>query len=103
MIGVIFFPCVLPLTLIYRQNKKAKCQQCCLVCITANDYIQDMDTKKVEVFDELIAFRAFTEDKADLCEVAQQWQLDESEIARRALRAGLEVLRKFKLPGVREE
>lgn len=53
-------------------------------------------------YDELIAFRAYREDKAELSEVAQAWQLDESEIARRALRAGLEVLRKFKIPGVRE-
>ena len=58
---------------------------------------------KIEVFEELIAFRAFSEDKQDLIEVAQAWQLDESEIARRALRAGLQILRDFKVPGVREE
>jgi uncharacterized protein (DUF2267 family) len=56
-----------------------------------------------KIFDELIAFRAYREDKQDIGEVAKQWQLDESEVARRALRAGLEVLRKFKLPGLREE
>ena len=59
--------------------------------------------KKLEPFDVLIAFRAFSEDKKDLSAVAKQWQLDESEIARRALRAGLQILKKFKLPGLREE
>jgi len=53
-------------------------------------------------FDELIAFRALKDDKLDLTEVARQWQLDEAEVARRALRAGLDVLRNFKIPGVRE-
>jgi hypothetical protein len=62
-----------------------------------------MDNKKLEVFNELIAFRAWKEDREDLAEVAHEWQLDESEIARRALRAGLDVLRKFKMPGTREE
>jgi hypothetical protein len=62
-----------------------------------------METKKIEAFDELIAFRAFSEDKNDLIAVARDWQLDEAEIARRALRAGLQVLRKFKVPGCREE
>jgi hypothetical protein len=49
----------------------------------------------------LIAFRAHEADKADLARVAERYQLDEAEIARRALRAGLEVLNKFKMPGVR--
>jgi len=53
-----------------------------------------------KTFDELIAFRAYREDKPDIGDVAKEWQLDESEVARRALRAGLEVLRKFKMPGV---
>lgn len=61
-----------------------------------------MKTNK-SVYEELIAFRAHRDDKANLNEVARHWQLDESEIARRALRAGLDVLRKFKLPGGREK
>jgi hypothetical protein len=62
-----------------------------------------MESKKLDAFDELIAFRAWKEDRDDLSRVASEWQLDEAEIARRALRAGLDVLRKFKMPGVREE
>lgn len=60
-----------------------------------------METKKPHNLDELIAFRAYPEDRVDLLRVARDWQLDEAEIARRALRAGLEVLRKFKIPGRR--
>jgi len=39
-----------------------------------------------KTFDELIAFRAYREDKPDIGDVAKKWQLDESEVARRALR-----------------
>ena len=53
-------------------------------------------------FDDLLAFRFYREDRADLAEVARRWQLDEAEIARRALRAGLEVLRTFDPPGLRK-
>jgi hypothetical protein len=56
---------------------------------------------KFKSFDELIAFRALKQDREDLADVAQRYQLDEAEIARRALRAGLDVLRKFRMPGVR--
>ena len=41
-------------------------------------------------------------DKADLARIAREWQLEEAEIARRALRAGLDVSRKFRMPGIRE-
>lgn len=56
----------------------------------------------MENFDTIISFRVYEEDKTDLTAVADAWQLEESEVARRALRAGLEVLRKFKMPGTRE-
>jgi hypothetical protein len=62
-----------------------------------------MNAKKLEVFDELIAFRAWKEDREDLSRVASAWQLEEAEVARRALRAGLKLLEKIKLPGVRPE
>ena len=61
-----------------------------------------METSKLG-YDELIAFRAFNADKADLSRVAGILQLDEAEIARRALRAGLKILERIDLPGRREE
>ena len=59
-----------------------------------------METQKN--FDELFSFWLYKEDKVDLVEVARKWQLHEAEIARRALRAGLEVLRSFDPPGVQK-
>jgi len=59
-----------------------------------------METK--QNFDELIAFRTYRDDKADLAAVARRWELDEAEIARRALRAGLDVLRNVVVPGTRK-
>ena len=61
-----------------------------------------METSKLG-YDELIAFRAFKADKADLSRVAGILQLDEAEIARRALRAGLKILERIDLPGRRED
>jgi hypothetical protein len=61
-----------------------------------------METSKLG-YDELIAFRAFKADKADLSRVASILQLDEAEIARRALRAGLKILERIDLPGRRED
>jgi len=63
--------------------------------------METTNTSKLQAFPEIVAFRCKTADKADLIQVAQQWELDESEIARRALRAGLEILRGVKLPGTR--
>jgi hypothetical protein len=63
------------------------------------EYSRIMETNK---FDELIAFRARAADRAEVREIAVRWQLDESEIARRALREGLRVLREYKIPGTRE-
>jgi hypothetical protein len=53
----------------------------------------------MEPFDGTIVFRAYREDRAELTEVAHRWQLEEAEIARRAIRIGLETLRKVKIPG----
>ena len=57
----------------------------------------------MESFDAQIAFRAYKQDREELARVAKQWQLEEAEVCRRALRTGLEVLRKFKMPGVLAE
>jgi hypothetical protein len=62
-----------------------------------------MKNLKSPYYEALIAFRAHSADKAELAEVSRLWQLDESEIARRALRTGLDVLRNFKVPGVLRE
>jgi hypothetical protein len=51
--------------------------------------------------DILIAFRAFEEDRAELDEVARRWQLNPGEVARRAFREGLAVIKKIELPGTR--
>jgi len=53
-------------------------------------------------FDEIITFRALREDKKELVDLARTWQLEESEIARRALRTGLKEIRSQKIFGTRE-
>ena len=53
-------------------------------------------------FDETLSFRVLSEDKRELIELARNWQLDESEIARRALRQGLREIRSQKIFGIRE-
>jgi hypothetical protein len=57
----------------------------------------------MEPFDGTIVFRAYRQDRAELTEVARKWQLEEAEIARRAIRIGLEALRKVRIPGNREQ
>ena len=53
-------------------------------------------------FDSHISFRAYRQDRERLIEVANKWQIEEAEVARRALRAGLEVLHKCEIPGTRK-
>lgn len=53
-------------------------------------------------YDEIITFRVLREDKRELVDLARNWQLDESEIARRALRIGLKEIRSEKIFGTRE-
>lgn len=53
-------------------------------------------------FDEIITFRVLRQDKEELVDLARNWQLDESEIARRALRTGLKEIRSQKIFGTRE-
>jgi hypothetical protein len=64
-------------------------------------YLARMETRTH--YDDLIAFRALKRDKAELTRIARGLQLDESEIARRALRAGLKILADVRLPGGCEE
>ena len=51
--------------------------------------------------DVLIAFRALQVDRAELDEVARRWQLNPGEVARRAFREGMAVIKKIDLPGTR--
>lgn len=67
-------------------------------------YNQTMKTDKTKSYaDVLIAFRAFAADRAELDEVARRWQLNPGEVARRAFREGLAVIKKVDLPGTRIE
>ena len=54
----------------------------------------------MERFDTQFAFRGHKRDREDLAQLAEKWQLEEAEVCRRALRTGLVVLSKFKMPGV---
>jgi hypothetical protein len=51
--------------------------------------------------DVLIAFRALEVDRAELDEISRRWQLNPAEVARRAFREGLAIVKKIELPGTR--